>query len=147
MNRSGAVLRSACSTYRPYPVQSYCTPVVGLGSAPSESSRVQSELCPVATGPAPVGLPCDPWVGGTAPVRQTPGSGPTYVAVRTTPASVTTARRTAAAVYQANQDRFAHYRSTYVEPPPPMPSLPNPVPVVNSPQCVILRYEGSKPPA
>ena len=157
MNRSGHLLRSACSisgsscSYRSFPLPesiSCCSPpsITSVG-APSESIRVQSELCPIATGPAPVGLPCDPWVGGTAPVVQTPGSGPVYVAVQTTPASATTARRNAAAVYQASQDRFAQYRSTYVAPPPPMPSLPNPVPVVNPPQCIILRYEGSKPPA
>jgi len=123
---------------------SCCKPIQSSAAAPPESSRVQSELCPVAFGPAPIGLPCDPWVGGIVPLRQQ--TAPVYKNVRTTPASATTAKRTAAAIYQANQDRFAQYRSTYVAPPPPMPSLPNPVPVVNSPDCVILRYEGSKPP-
>jgi hypothetical protein len=123
---------------------SCCKPIQSSAAAPPESSRVQSELCPVAFGPAPTGLPRDPWVGGIVPLRQQ--TAPVYKNVRTTPASATTAKRTAAAIYQANQDRFAQYRSTYVAPPPPMPSLPNPVPVVNSPDCVILRYEGSKPP-
>jgi hypothetical protein len=157
MNRSGHLLRSACivsgSSYRSIvspDLKDYSVcpslPIVQSIGAPSESIRVQSERCPIATGPAPVGLPCDPWVGGTAPVKQTPGSEPIYTAVQTTPASATTARRNAAAVYQASQDRFAQYRSTYVAPPDPIPSLPNPVPVVNPPQCIILRYEGSKPP-
>jgi hypothetical protein len=125
-------------------MREYIRPVTSSAAAPPESSRIQSELCPIAYGPAPTGLPCDPTVGGIVPMRQT--TAPVYVAVRTTPASATTAKRTAAAVYQASQDRFAQYRSTYVAPPIPMPSLPNPVPVVNPPQCVILRYEGSKPP-
>jgi hypothetical protein len=126
-------------------LQSCCRRSLSRAAAPPESSRVQAELCPIAFGPAPAGVPCAPWVGGIVPVRQS--TAPIYVPVGTTPASVTTAKRTAAAIYQASQDRFAQYRSTYVAPPPPMPSLANPVPVVNPPQCVLLRYEGSKPPA
>jgi hypothetical protein len=135
----GCILKSSLRVSSPC-----CKPIRSSAPAPPESSRVQSELCPIAFGPAPTGLPCDPWVGGTVPIRQQ--TAPVYTQVKTTPASATTAKRTAAAIYQANQDRFAQYRSTYVAPPPPMPSLPNPVPVINSPDCVILRYEGSKPP-
>ena len=133
MNSPGRILQSCCRR-----------PTISFTAAPPESSRIQSELCPIAFGPAPNGLPCDPWVGGTVAIRQT--TAPVYTQVRTTPASATTAKRTAAAIYQASQDRFAQYRSTYVAPPPPMPSLPNPVPVINSSVCPILRYEGSKPP-
>jgi hypothetical protein len=146
MNSPGRILKSCCPVIFPRNRIIQCEkPVISSAAAPPESSRIQSELCPTAFGPAPTGLPCDPWVGGTIPVRQT--TAPIYTTVRTTPASATTAKRTAAAVYQANQDRFAQYRSTYVEPPPCPPSLPNPVPVINPPQCIILRYEGSKPPS
>ena len=146
MNSPGKILNSCCPVIFPRNrTIACCKPVISSTAAPPESSRIQTELCPIAFGPAPTGLPCDPWVGGTVPVRQT--TAPIYTTVRTTPASVTTAKRTAAALYQANQDRFAQYRSTYVAPPIPTPSLPNPVPVVNPPQCIILRYEGSKPPA
>jgi len=146
MNSPGQILKSCCPVIFPRNrTIACCKPVISFAAAPPESSRIQTELCPVAFGPAPTGLPCDPWVGGTVPVRQT--TAPIYTDVRTTPASITTAKRTAAALYQANQDRFAQYRSTYVAPPIPIPSLPNPVPVINPPQCIILRYEGSKPPA
>jgi hypothetical protein len=127
---------------------SYCPPTVSRAAAPPESSRVRAELCPIAFGPAPVRDPCAPWVGGIVPIQQQ--TAPVYVPVQTRPASFTTATRAAAAAapaLPAAAARFVQYRSTYVEPPPPTPSLPNPVPVVTPPQCLILRYEGSKPPS
>jgi hypothetical protein len=121
-----------------------------------ESMRVRLESCTTLYIQTPLSSPCDHYDGSKTTINIPVGTLPKPTVVKTVPASETTKRLREAATFLASNPydpatRFAQYE----EPMPPQPQFliecpfrpPNPGLVFKpGTNCVINRFEGSKPP-
>ena len=155
-------IRYSGSTYSSNNVQEYTPSSLTVSSVIpkggiSESMRMRMETCTTQFIQTPPSSFCDHYDGSKTTITIPVGSLPKPVPVRSVPASETTKRLREAITFDAtntyNPDtRFAIYQ----EPMPPQPQFliecpfrpPNPGLVFKpGTNCVINRFEGSKPPA
>lgn len=122
----------------------------------SESMRLRMETCTTQYIQTPLSTACDHYDGSKTTITIPIGSIPKPVIVRSLPASETTKRLREATMLEASNPydpatRFAIYQ----EPLPPQPQFliecpfrpPNPGLIFKpGTNCVINRFEGSKPP-
>ncbi len=134
-----------------YTPSSVTLSTVNQSGAVPESVRMRMETCTINYIQCPLSSPCAKYDGSKCTT-----TNPTPVVVRTVSASETTRRLREAAIFDASNPydpatRFAIYQ----EPLPPQPQFliecpfrpPNPGLVFKpGTNCVINRFEGSKPP-
>jgi len=89
----------------------YVKPVVGQGSANTESSRMIAEQCTNI-------------VVNHVPLKITPSTAPPFVPVQTTPASATTAALAQAVISKETNQYVPATRFSQYFPAPPLPYLP-----------------------
>lgn len=121
-----------------------------------ESVRMRLETCTSLFIQCPLVSPCDVYDGSKCTITIPRGSVPAPTPVRTIPASETTKRLREAAMFEASNPYNPDTRfAVYQEPLPPQPQFlieapfrpPNPGLVFKpGTNCVINRFEGSKPP-
>jgi hypothetical protein len=134
----------------------YCPPVIGSGSAMSESARMAEQVCRSAWVTSIAGPQCVSDISN-APVSQTvrfevpvrPGAPMPYVQVGTTPARLTTQQYATAAVFNNYDPYNPTTRFSQYFPPAPRPyicpeRIPNNLPIPRSICVPITRYEGSQ---
>jgi hypothetical protein len=161
----GGLLKSYISysgtTYSTNNVQDYSPSTLTVSSvvqrgAISESMRMRMEACTTQYIQTPLSSVCDHYDGSKTTITIPVGTTPKPVVVRSVPASETTKRLKEATLFDASNPydpatRFAVYQ----EPLPPQPQFliecpfrpPNPGLVFKpGTNCVINRFEGSKPP-
>lgn len=139
-----------------YTPSSVTLSTVNQNGAVPESVRMRMETCTTQFIQTPLSSPCDHYDGSKTTITIPVGSTPKPVTVRTVAASETTRRLREATIFDASNPynpatRFAIYE----EPLPPQPQFliecpfrpPNPGLVFKpGTNCVINRFEGSKPP-